>query len=166
MIGTPSVRVARQSERGQPALHSRRLWLYMCLYGSLGVGAAAVFWPVVRYLLPRNVSPDPEAVSTVAVCLSSELGERQARFVRIGDRAIWAVRLDGGVLRAFDAACPHLGCTVHYAAGQAGDRGALHCPCHGAEFELLSGMPVRGPAHRALQLLPVQVRHYTIIVGA
>jgi thiosulfate dehydrogenase [quinone] large subunit len=52
---------------------------------------------------------------------------------------------------AFDAVCPHAGCTVAY------QRAAkiIACPCHGSEFDAETGGLIRGPATRGLT--PIQV---------
>lgn len=47
---------------------------------------------------------------------------------------------------AFDAICPHEGCTVAY---QASSR-IIACPCHGSEFNPKNGDVVRGPAPHGL----------------
>jgi Rieske Fe-S protein len=51
---------------------------------------------------------------------------------------------------AFDATCPHQGCTV------APDDEQLSCPCHGSQFEL-DGSLKKGPAEKGLQSYAVQV---------
>jgi thiosulfate dehydrogenase [quinone] large subunit len=43
---------------------------------------------------------------------------------------------------AFDAVCPHAGCTVAYQAGA----NIIACPCHGSEFNPETGAVVQGPA--------------------
>jgi thiosulfate dehydrogenase (quinone) large subunit len=52
---------------------------------------------------------------------------------------------------AFDAVCPHAGCTVAY------QRAAkiIACPCHGSEFNAETGGLIRGPATRGLTSIPV-----------
>jgi thiosulfate dehydrogenase [quinone] large subunit len=52
---------------------------------------------------------------------------------------------------AFDAVCPHAGCTVAY---QASAR-IIACPCHGSEFNPRTGAVLRGPATNGLT--PIRV---------
>jgi len=52
---------------------------------------------------------------------------------------------------AFDAICPHAGCTVGYSAP---DR-LIVCPCHGSEFNPSTGAVIAGPAPRGLR--PIQL---------
>ncbi len=56
-----------------------------------------------------------------------------------------------GEFVAFDAVCPHAGCTVAY---QPSAR-IIACPCHGSEFDAMTGGLIRGPATRGLASIPV-----------
>ena len=47
---------------------------------------------------------------------------------------------------AFDAICPHAGCTVAYQSGA----NIIACPCHGSEFNPRTGEVVLGPASSGL----------------
>jgi thiosulfate dehydrogenase [quinone] large subunit len=53
--------------------------------------------------------------------------------------------------KAFDAICPHAGCTVAY---QASAR-VIACPCHGSEFDPKTGAVLLGPATSGLT--PIKV---------
>ncbi len=79
-----------------------------------------------------------------------------AREVPVGGAATFTVPVTGdpgivvqpvlGHFDAYDAVCPHAGCTVGYdAAGH-----VLACPCHGSQFQVASGAVVAGPAPRGL----------------
>jgi thiosulfate dehydrogenase (quinone) large subunit len=52
---------------------------------------------------------------------------------------------------AYDAICPHAGCTVGYSSAT----NLIVCPCHGSEFDPSTGAVVRPPAARGLT--PIQV---------
>ena len=54
---------------------------------------------------------------------------------------------------AYDAICPHAGCTVGYAEGAK----LIVCPCHGSEFDPTTGAVVSPPAQRALTPIHVAV---------
>jgi thiosulfate dehydrogenase [quinone] large subunit len=56
-----------------------------------------------------------------------------------------------GKFVAFEAVCPHAGCTVAYAPSAE----IIACPCHGSEFDAQSGAVVRGPATRGLTPISV-----------
>jgi thiosulfate dehydrogenase [quinone] large subunit len=52
---------------------------------------------------------------------------------------------------AYDAVCPHAGCTVGYYAAN----NLLVCPCHGSEFQVANGDVINGPAPHGLTKLKV-----------
>jgi thiosulfate dehydrogenase [quinone] large subunit len=61
------------------------------------------------------------------------------------------IQPQAGEFVAFDAVCPHAGCTVAY------QRAAkiIACPCHGSEFNAETGGLIRGPATRGLNPIAV-----------
>ena len=52
---------------------------------------------------------------------------------------------------AFDAICPHAGCTVAYQSGS----NIIACPCHGSAFNSRTGAVVNGPATTGLTPITV-----------
>ena len=62
-----------------------------------------------------------------------------------GDPAL-VVQPTSGTFLAFDAVCPHAGCTVEYS--QQG--GIFVCPCHGSQFNGRTGAVESGPAQSGL----------------
>jgi thiosulfate dehydrogenase (quinone) large subunit len=56
-----------------------------------------------------------------------------------------------GQFVAFNAVCPHAGCTVGYAPNAK----LIVCPCHGSEFNPETGGLVRGPAPHGLSTIPI-----------
>ncbi len=52
---------------------------------------------------------------------------------------------------AFDAVCPHAGCTVAYQAAAK----IIACPCHGSEFSPKTGAVLNGPATSGLTVINV-----------
>jgi thiosulfate dehydrogenase (quinone) large subunit len=67
-----------------------------------------------------------------------------------GDPSL-VVQQTAGVYKAFDAICPHAGCTVAYQASA----GVIACPCHGSEFNAKTGAVIQGPATSGLT--PIKV---------
>jgi thiosulfate dehydrogenase [quinone] large subunit len=61
------------------------------------------------------------------------------------------IQQTAGDFVAFDAVCPHEGCTVAYAQSAK----IIACPCHGSEFDAQSGAVIRGPATRGLAPISV-----------
>jgi thiosulfate dehydrogenase [quinone] large subunit len=67
-----------------------------------------------------------------------------------GDPAL-VVQPAAGTFVAFDAVCPHAGCTVQYS-----DTARLFiCPCHGSEFNGRTGAVEVGPAQSGLTELKI-----------
>ena len=58
---------------------------------------------------------------------------------------------------AFSAKCTHMGCTVAPSGAK------LQCPCHGSQFDALTGKVLRGPAQRPLSDFPVNVEGGTVV---
>jgi Rieske Fe-S protein len=58
-----------------------------------------------------------------------------------------------GVYKAFSATCTHAGCIVNGV-----EESQIACGCHGARFDMDSGMAVAGPAKTALGKIPVEIR--------
>ncbi|HWD95850.1 MAG TPA: Rieske 2Fe-2S domain-containing protein [Acidimicrobiales bacterium] len=53
---------------------------------------------------------------------------------------------------AYNAVCPHMGCTVGYSSANK----IIICPCHGSEFEVSNGHVIVGPAPHGLTKLKVE----------
>jgi thiosulfate dehydrogenase [quinone] large subunit len=67
-----------------------------------------------------------------------------------GDPSL-VIHPSAGTFVAFDAVCPHAGCTVGYNAAQK----VIACPCHGSQFNPSTGAVEVGPATRGLKKLAV-----------
>lgn len=65
-----------------------------------------------------------------------------------------------GEYRAFDARCPHQGCTVAEVTSR-----AIICPCHGSEFDPESGDMIQGPATEGLDERTVTVEGDDVVVS-
>jgi len=68
-----------------------------------------------------------------------------------GDPSL-VVQPEAGKFVAFDAVCPHAGCTVAYHPSVK----LFICPCHGSEFNGTTGAVEVGPATRGLTPIPVE----------
>jgi nitrite reductase/ring-hydroxylating ferredoxin subunit len=64
------------------------------------------------------------------------------------------LRPQPGVLVAFSQKCTHLSCAVLPQPEQ----GRIYCPCHQGIFEISTGRPLAGPAHRPLTRILLEVR--------
>jgi thiosulfate dehydrogenase [quinone] large subunit len=61
------------------------------------------------------------------------------------------IQQTAGDFVAFDAVCPHAGCTVAYSRAAK----VIACPCHGSEFDATTGAVLQGPASRGLGVIKV-----------
>ena len=135
---------------------SRRTFLGLCL-GCLGtVAAAAVSWPLFRYLAPRSGS---DAAGKVAIP-AAEVREGEAKFFEYAGSSAVLVRKRGGDLVAYSAVCTHLGCIVQWEK----EKQDFLCPCHGGHYSV-DGAVTAGPPPKPLKKLPLSVAGETITVG-
>jgi 3-phenylpropionate/trans-cinnamate dioxygenase ferredoxin subunit len=71
----------------------------------------------------------------------------------------WAL----GQLHAIDDTCTHKGCSL--ATGTL-EGTTVTCPCHGSQFDMVSGAVLRGPAQRAVRSRLVQVEGEDLLVDS
>ncbi len=62
------------------------------------------------------------------------------------------IHTTAGDFVAYNAVCPHMGCTVGYSSANK----IIICPCHGSEFEVSNGDVIVGPAPHGLTKLKVE----------
>ncbi|MRV73710.1 FAD-dependent oxidoreductase [Duganella sp. FT92W] len=75
----------------------------------------------------------------------AEIAPGQGAIVRQGMHKLAVYRDPHGELHALSARCTHLGCVVHWNAGEC----SWDCPCHGSRFDT-QGAVLHGPASSAL----------------
>jgi cytochrome b6-f complex iron-sulfur subunit len=135
---------------------NRRTFLGACL-GSLGViAAAAVSWPLFRYLAPRTGSETAGKV----VIPEKDVPEGEAKFFEFAGSSAVLIRKKGGGLVAFSAVCTHLGCIVQWEK----DKQDFLCPCHAGHYSV-DGAVTAGPPPKPLKKLPFIVGGGNITVG-
>lgn len=79
--------------------------------------------------------------------------------VRADGKPAFVARPTSQSVTAFSAICTHRGCTVR----EAGE--VLYCPCHGSQFELLTGAVLRGPATQPLPPIEVHLASGEVYLG-
>ncbi|UCG32027.1 MAG: Rieske 2Fe-2S domain-containing protein [Phycisphaerales bacterium] len=110
--------------------------------------AGMVGYPVTTFLkLPKSMSQQGSMEVPLA-----DLAEGTAIWGEHLGRQIAVIKVDGQV-RAFNGACPHLGCVVQWE----GATRTFKCPCHGAVFSD-NGKPVAGPVNAPLESVPFQIQ--------
>jgi len=126
-----------------------------------GTGAGAGTTSTTAPAGPTTTAPVGATTTTAPAVAGKRIG--QASQVPVGGAATFtdpATGDPGLVLQlakdqfvAYDAICPHAGCTVGYAPGAK----LIVCPCHGSEFDPTTGDVVSPPAPRGLTPIHVAV---------
>jgi Rieske Fe-S protein len=128
----------------------RRRFLEILLGTSLTAFAAAVAYPVARYLSPPQI---PEATSSrVLAGKVSELAAEGWKIFPFGSQPGILIQTAPGEFRAFSATCTHLECTVQFEKSSK----RIWCACHNGFYDL-TGRNVAGPPPRPLTSFTVQV---------
>jgi Rieske Fe-S protein len=134
-----------------PAEFDRRRFLDALLTVGFVSTAAAIVYPVSRYLVPPP-SGEP-ATASVAVGPASAIKPNSGTIFKFGSRPGIVVRTPEGEIRAFSAICTHLDCTVQFKV----DTSQLWCACHNGFYDL-GGNVVSGPPPRGLEKFVVNLR--------
>ena len=129
----------------------RRRFIDLLLAGQFLALAAAIFYPIARYLFPAAAAGSDPA--EIKVGPASDLAPGTARLVRMGAKPVLVMRTAEGQLRALLATCTHLNCTVEFRKEQSD----IHCACHDGRYDL-TGKNVGGPPPRPLTALVAEVR--------
>ena len=158
------------AETPPPASGDRREFLKSA--ACVALGGACVLVPLaagVTVLLGplRTAPPDGGAWVNLTKIEALPIGaaprlfqvfvERTDAWTRHGRSAVGAVfleRLDDTTVRAFQAACPHLGCSVEWRK----EKKHFFCPCHNSAFSHDGEISGPSPAARGLDTLAVEIR--------
>jgi Rieske Fe-S protein len=146
-----------EPERQAPL--SRKRFVDWLLGTSAGGFVAAVFYPVVRYIIPPAV-PESSVSSVTVAFTANEVPANTGRIFKFGNRPGLLVKTPSGELRAFSAICTHLDCTVQYRE----DLNHIWCACHNGHYDL-NGTNIAGPPPRPLDRYDVNVRGSQIVVS-
>jgi len=134
-----------------PADFNRRTFLDAVLAVGFVSTAAAIAYPVLRFLAPP-ANAETETATAVAG-KAGALKPNSGVIFRFGSKPGIVVRTADGDVRAFSAVCTHLDCTVQFKA----DTSELWCACHNGTYDL-GGNVVSGPPPRALEKFVVNLR--------
>jgi thiosulfate dehydrogenase [quinone] large subunit len=140
----------RAAHPGSREDRSRRVFLG----AGTALAAAAVLGVAASFRDRKPAPPTKTASPPAALTATADVpvgGGKQVTDSQTGDPA-WVLQLHQGAFTAYDAVCPHQGCTVDFLSSSAG----FACPCHGSRFDA-QGRVVSGPAPRGLTPIPVQV---------
>ncbi len=134
----------------------RRDFLGMAVGASATAVAAAIGYPVARFVEPRPMpSSGPTLVGKV-----EDFALGTGKTVLVDEKPVLLLRSADGHFRAFSAICTHLQCVVGYSA----ERNQIECPCHKGVYSV-EGVNIAGPPPRPLEELVVSVREGSVIVS-
>lgn len=151
----PDVSVHRKDHPTDPSRRRAIDWLL----GSWLVGVCgAVFYPVMRFLVPPEIAEAP--TTSVKAGSAASLLPNTARLVPFGQTPAIVVRLRTGELKAFSATCTHLSCTVQFRP----DLEHIWCACHNGHYDL-TGRNIAGPPPRPLDAFDANVQGDDIVIS-
>jgi Rieske Fe-S protein len=147
------------ADSGGRSRQSRRGFVNWILGTGVGGLLAAVLYPVGRYLIPPEAGESAAASVTLSL-RPEDIPPNSGQIFKFGNQPGILVRSPSGELRAFSAACPHLGCIVQYRD----DLSRVWCACHNGHFDL-NGRNIEGPPPGPLEIYAVNVREGQIVVS-
>jgi cytochrome b6-f complex iron-sulfur subunit len=142
---------------GAPKVSRRRV-LDAFLGVSVTAMAAAIVYPVIRFISPPNI---PEATDNrVLAGKVSEITKEGWKLFPFGSQAGILIMVAPGNYKAMSATCTHLECTVQF------DKSSkrIWCACHNGYYDQ-DGRNVAGPPPRPLTPYTVQVEGDDIFVS-
>ncbi|MGQ4386020.1 Rieske (2Fe-2S) protein [Streptomyces sp. SAS_270] len=122
----------------------------------------AALTPVAGFAL--TACSDNGAATSAALTEPTELGAESevpkggATLYR--DQNVVVSRAEDGSLKAFSTICTHAGCPINKLEGT-----KLTCPCHGSEFDAMTGKVLHAPATTSLDELSVEAKGGTIVAS-
>ncbi len=140
-------------------LPGRRKWLGRMLSAAISVTVVAIGYPVLAFLRPRRTAASSgiEAVAPYRVdqLVLDANGQWPAPF-DFGGSPCLLVKTPDGTVKAFNAVCTHLQCTVTFRQ----EKQDIFCNCHNGVFNL-SGKNVGGPPPKPLEEYKVTLQGQT-----
>lgn len=88
----------------------------------------------------------------VRVGPAGDVAEGEMNSYSVGDRTIAVANIEGD-LHAFDDICTHQQCAL--SEGDL-DGTIVECPCHGSQYDLMTGEVVGGPAPEPIDVFEVR----------
>ena len=137
-------------------LFPRRNWLLHGLQVSVAATLAAVFYPMIRFVRPRPATSSGALEVTAPYRVNELKADAEGHWpppFNFGGKPCLVVRTPDGDIKAFNAVCTHLDCTVEYRE----TNGDIFCNCHNGVYDL-NGHNVSGPPPRPLEVYKVTLQ--------
>jgi len=130
-----------------------------CLLGPVAAGITVLVQPLRLKGPPVEVkltTVDALPMGSPPKLFQIVTGRRDAwtEFPKQPIGAVFLLRKSQDEVVAFNASCPHLGCSVEYRE----DTTAFYCPCHDSTFAKTGEVVGTSPSRRGLDALEVEVR--------
>jgi Rieske Fe-S protein len=130
----------------------RRKILNWILNSSLGALAAAVIYPVARFVSPPEIPEADTNLVEAGFSNDPELVDKGFKILRFGNEPVILVRTEDEQYRAFAATCTHLDCIVEFQKPE----NRIWCNCHNGGYDV-HGKVVSGPPPHALEAFKVDL---------
>jgi Rieske Fe-S protein len=159
-----------------PKTISRRSWVLQSLKAAVAATVVAIFYPVAWFLRPRKATTSGALEITAPFTVDQLPGAEANPFDFASKPCLVVLTPEGtkrlaqgeplraGDVKAFNAICTHVDCTVKYRL----DQGDIYCSCHEGIYDL-NGRNVSGPPPRPLESYKVILRgdpgHEEIVVS-
>lgn len=124
--------------------------------GGLG-GIAAIFYPVIDFLLPPKTA-EP-TVASIKAGIASEFPPNSSKIVKFGRKPVILVKTDESTFTALAATCTHLDCIVQYKT----DTKQIWCACHNGIYDI-KGRNISGPPPKPLEEFVVKIIKDEIVI--
>lgn len=135
----------------------RRSFLDYLLGSSAVATLAAIFYPIIRFMVPPQVVEAQQ--NSVVAAKNAEIAPNTGKIFKFGSKPGIVIRTETGEVKAFSASCTHLDCIVQYDPASK----QIVCACHNGKYDL-SGKNVAGPPPRPLEEFTVNVKGDDITV--
>jgi Rieske Fe-S protein len=128
------------------------------LAGAGGAGAVVLAACSPGSSAANDAPASQSAGETLATLADITVGQAVAVTLPDGGPAVVA-RPTATRAVCFSAVCTHQGCTVAPAGAK------LDCPCHGSQFNALTGKVLQGPATQSLPKIAVSVTNGKVVTA-
>ncbi|KAA3631000.1 MAG: ubiquinol-cytochrome c reductase iron-sulfur subunit [Calditrichaeota bacterium] len=131
---------------------SRRGFLEILLGSSAVMALSAVLYPIFKFITPpKTAEANLSQLKLSFTRAEIELEAQKAKYFKYG-KALGIIFInEKNQLKAMDATCTHLDCTVQHRP----DLGILWCSCHNGRYGL-DGTNISGPPPRPLSTYAVK----------
>lgn len=141
---------------------SRSAFLRIALGGAGAVYAAAIGYPVYRYLAsPVEKAAEEGAITEVTLKGAAKLPQASVLMFKFAAKPSLLIHHSDGTWSALSAVCTHLGCTVQYQPEQQ----RIFCACHGGVYDPRTGNNIAGPPPKPLRRYESKVAGDDVIVS-